>query len=254
VNFQSSALTLDEFQRDFTGYMARRSVQMGIAPPSAITDQSFDLRTQAGRLKKTQGGAAYDRVEDGVDETYRARRNSFISKEEGTVLTAYKDVLGFTTVGVGFNMDQPRGREMFAKALPNVDYDAVYNGKRSLTKDESMKLLDYSSAQAEQIVNQRFAGVELSEHQRTALVSLAYNNPSFLGPRLVDAVKRGDTDGVVHQLLYRSNRQRIGGIFARRYREASMFVGPVDSKSKLPDYREYMSTANERYGSERDVG
>lgn len=47
-------------------------------------------------------------------------------------------------IGVGFNLKRGNARQVFAKALPGVSFDAVYKGQ-SLTEDQCMKLFAVSS-------------------------------------------------------------------------------------------------------------
>ncbi|MBM3254638.1 MAG: lysozyme, partial [Candidatus Omnitrophica bacterium] len=55
-----------------------------------------------------------------------------------------------------------------------------------------------------------------------ALVSLAYNNPSLIGAKLIAALQSGDRDEAWHEIRYNSNNggSRCKGLANRRYRES----------------------------------
>ena len=195
-----------------------------------------------------------DTLTTAPEDTYKQRRFDFISELEGTRTRAYDDSTGRpvnpaerpngnVTVGVGFNMDAEGNRDQFKQTLglTDKDFDEVYNGRRRLSADQVRRLFDATSVEAESIVADRFKDVDLTDHQRLALVSLAFNNPELVGPKLVDAVKAGKGDLAIKEILFNSNRKNMRALAARRYREASMFAGAVEAKATLPDYKTYLS-------------
>ena len=197
-----------------------------------------------------QGGAALDSYFDTPGDTYRDRRYDFLKDKEGVRYFSYDDATGkqitditkkkgLVTVGVGFNMDRADAREVWAKALPYLSFDDVYAGKRQLSGGEVRRLFDFTAQEAENVVNAKLKGTRIPEHQRLALVSLAFNNPSLLGPKLVAAVKAGDTSAALNEILHNSNRKKVKGLGTRRYHEAYVFAGDK-AKAMLPDFTEYM--------------
>lgn len=225
-------------------------------PPSATpiaTAEDFmgamDTILKDARVKK--GGAAYDGFDTPVEDTYRQRRYDFISREEGVRDFAYDDKTGKRvtdpaakqgniTIGVGYNMDRGDGKEMFSKLFPDLNYDEVYSGKARLNAAQTQRLFDQTIQEAEHHVAAKLQGVDLPEHQRLALVSMAFNNPSLIGPKLVDAIRRGDQEAAVNEILFNSNRSASRGLASRRYREAAMFMGPTNTAA-LPDFKGYMA-------------
>lgn len=243
MTFTSTGLTYEEVSADFDAYRARRAVNSGLAPASAVNAQGFDLRSWMDKLKPVQGGAATDRVEDGVDQTYRSRRNDLLKREEGFWATAYADPSGTNkSIGYGFNLDRKDARDVLSRAAPGASFEDIYNGKRALTKEEAERLLDIAAGHAEQHVANRFKGVNLTEHQRAALVSMAYNGPSLITQRLVGAVANGDPETAVHEFLNSKSVDRFPFLAPRRWREAQIFLGPASNSKLLPDFKAYRAS------------
>jgi GH24 family phage-related lysozyme (muramidase) len=263
--FRSTATTKEGVLQDLSDHMLSNMSQKGLVPsnlgvtrpaaarPVASAMDIFDnMNGWIGQQKERQGGAAFDMTDTPVDQTYRARRFEFISKEEGTRDFAYDDATGkritdpakktgYATVGVGFNMDRPEAKQIMEKALGPVDFEAIRSGKAKLNQVQIQKLFDHTSQEAEEFVQRKFKGFDLKEHQRIALVSLAFNGPSLIGPKLVAAVKAGDWKAAMHEILNNSNAKKNKGLASRRYREAAQFAGDMEAKNVLPDYKSYMA-------------
>lgn len=194
--------------------------------------------------KAKRGGAAYEPLDADVSQTYREDRYQHMVDAEGLELKAYKDHNGFRTVGVGFNLDAPGNKEQFMEVL-GVDenfYNEVRDGKRAITNEQARMLLDDTVMEAEAFVQQKFKGVDLTAHERLALVSLAFNNPGLIGPNLTRLIREGDREGALEEILYRSNKNKNRGIARRRYMEARLFAGPMNVDA-LPDYKSYLKQA-----------
>lgn len=178
-----------------------------------------------------------------TDEDYKTRRRAFLQHSEGYRNRAYKDHKGNVTIGIGYNMERAGARDDFRKVLgfSDADFDAVKSGKRALTDDQVNKLFDYTIQEAEDIVDSKLgdAAKNLNEHQRMALVSLAFNLPGLIGPNLTRMLKEGDYKGALEGILWYSNKDKHKGLANRRYREAAMFAGE-DMGEALPNYEEYI--------------
>jgi GH24 family phage-related lysozyme (muramidase) len=245
---------------DFVRAGAQSLVSKGLAPASSgitkaipeVTDTrgAFDyFRSIQGEQMTAQGGAGLDAFDTPSGKRYADRRYSFLAEAEAARDRAYDDKTGKTvagqpklgniTVGIGFNMDREGARDSFAKYLPGVSFDEVYKGKRALTQIEMRRLFDFTSQEAENIVNTRLKGVALTEHQRLALVSMAFNSPKLIGPKLTAAMKSGDKAAAVREILFNSNISGNKGLANRRYKEATMFMG-TEMMAALPSYAEYI--------------
>lgn len=265
-SFKAYSTDQAEFHRELVDFILQHRRQIGGVVPSvgitkpynresitSIDDVMALTRQWSIENKERKGGAAFDMPESAPTDTYRQRRFEFLSREEGIRTRAYDDATGLPvtdpsqvkgniTVGIGFNMDAPGNREDFKRAtgLSDKDFDEVRAGKKRLTQEQVRKLFDYSVLEAEDFVKKKFKGVDLTEHQRIALVSLAFNNPSLIGPDLTRFVQEGNIAAARDEILNDSNRRKDRGLAGRRYREAEMFVGPMNSAAAMPPFSDYI--------------
>lgn len=211
------------------------------------------LRAMRSQLQTQRGGLPVENNLTPVEAGYAQKRFEFISGEEATRRFAYDDATGRQvrpgtpkrgniTVGIGFNMDRPDARNVMRTALGvgDKEFDEIYSGRKSLTDLQIRKLFDFNANEAEAIVAERFKGVNLRDHQRLALVSMAFNSPRLLGPKLVDAIRNNRSPEAIHEILHNSNRRGIRGLAARRWREAFMFNGAASETAALPAFADYM--------------
>jgi lysozyme len=135
-----------------------------------------------------------------------------ICREEGCLLTAYRDVAGVWTVGYGHT-----GSEVKAGL--------------TITQDQAEALLKLDLARFERAVSAavKSAGESLRQNEFDALVSLAYNigSAAFYNSTLVAKLNAKDFVGAAAQFTVWN---RAGGVFnpgllARRTRELLRFVG-----------------------------
>lgn len=130
---------------------------------------------------------------------------TFIIAEEGFRPTAYKDSVGITTIGYGFNLEQPNARDVIKRVKIPETYEGLRSGREHLSQDSARKLFDYkhrkSEAAAASIVT-NFAS--LGENQRAALTSMAYHMGGT-GLRkfrqTLAYLKQGNAKAVENQLL-----------------------------------------------------
>lgn len=265
-SFDSGAKTLADFNRDMAGFLTQYRRDRGTAPPSAgITSplnrdsiNSFEDvlgLTQGFRqtMRDRQGGHGLDGRDTMINDSYTTRRYEFLAESEGVRYRAYDDATGqpldadnpgakegLSTIGIGFNMDRPEARAIYRRATGRNNFDAVRSGRAKITEEDAKRLFEITIQDAEDFVRNRFQGVQLTEHQRLALVSLAFNNPALIGPNLTSMVREGRWNEARDEILYRSNRAQNRGIATRRFREAMMFVGTSDAQEALPAYPEYI--------------
>lgn len=167
-----------------------------------------------------------------------AEVSRFIRANEGVPHKRSYDDQGDRSIGYGFNLTQ--NKELFLKTLglTERDYEDAVDGRLELTPLQINKLHEAAVIQFEKQVDQWYKDVDLRAHERTAIVSLAFNNPSMISPktRFFKAVKEGDTAAAIKEILYRSNASKLKGLFTRRYAEALMFAGDA---SLVPTHSEY---------------
>lgn len=135
----------------------------------------------------------------------------FIRQLEGEKLTAYPDIVGIWTIGVGHT--------------GFVDGKPVARGM-AITKEKSKELLTADLKLFESAVNDAVK-VTLTQNQFDALVSLAFNigEGAFARSTLVNKLNAGDKKGAAEQfLVWKNAGGRVSqGLLNRRQKEKAMF-------------------------------
>ena len=135
----------------------------------------------------------------------------FIRQLEGEKLTAYPDIVGIWTIGVGHT--------------GFVDGKPVARGM-AITKEKSKELLTADLKRLESAVNDAVQ-VTLTQNQFDALVSLAFNigEGAFVRSTLVNKLNAGDKKGAAEQfLVWKNAGGRVSqGLLNRRQKEKAMF-------------------------------
>ena len=135
----------------------------------------------------------------------------FIRQLEGEKLTAYPDIVGIWTIGVGHT--------------GFVDGKPVARGM-AITKEKSKELLTADLKRFESAVNDAVK-VTLTHNQFDALVSLAFNigEGAFARSTLVNKLNAGDKKGAAEQfLVWKNAGGRVSqGLLNRRQKEKAMF-------------------------------
>tara|TARA_R100001594_G_scaffold38894_1_gene70354 strand:+ start:1021 stop:2517 length:1497 start_codon:yes stop_codon:yes gene_type:complete len=165
--------------------------------------------------------------EPGDRDAYLQRRFEFITSHEGWRENVYRDTRNLRTVGYGFNLEEPTNRGLYKQALgkTDADFNALRDGKTSLTKREGRILFEAAAGSAERLISNKFSDIDLKGYERLALISLAYNHPKLIGPNLTKHIKAGDKKAVMDEIIHRSNLHKSKGIANRRELEAAMFSG-----------------------------
>lgn len=134
---------------------------------------------------------------------------NFIKSEEGERLTAYQDIVGVWTIGVGHT--------------GYVDNKPVSKGMK-ISQDKSRELLLKDLRRFEKTINDSVK-VPLKQNQYDALVSLIFNigEGAFLKSTLFKKLNQGDYQGASEQILawrYSGGRPVL---LRRRKREKALF-------------------------------
>ena len=136
----------------------------------------------------------------------------FIRQLEGEKLTAYPDIVGIWTIGVGHT--------------GFVDGKPVARGM-AITKEKSKEILTADLKRFESAVNDAVK-VTLTQNQFDALVSLAFNigEGAFARSTLVNKLNAGDKKGAAEQfLVWKNAGGRVSqGLLNRRQKEKAMFA------------------------------
>jgi GH24 family phage-related lysozyme (muramidase) len=218
----------------------RENLQAGglLPPTEGITTPVTDANDTGSFFKDTVNkitGYAGVKAFDTTGDRYEDRRFKFIAAEEGYRDGVYMDSLKRRTIGYGFNLDEPTNRNL-AKSVLKLDdakFEAIRSGKQNITQHQARQLFEASVSGAEKIVDARLGSTPLNSHQRLALVSLAYNHPNLIGPKITAAIKNGDAEAALHEIRNNSNKYNIKGIQSRRNREAQLFAGYAKDESQI---------------------
>ncbi|WP_288061363.1 lysozyme [Rodentibacter caecimuris] len=136
---------------------------------------------------------------------------NFIVAEEGERSTAYQDVVGIWTIGVGHT--------------GFVDGKPVAKGM-TITQEKSREILKADLARFEKAINAS-VNVPLKQNQFDALVSLAFNigEGAFRRSTLLRKLNAGDYNGASQQfLVWKNAGGRVSqGLLNRRRREKALF-------------------------------
>ena len=137
----------------------------------------------------------------------------FIRREEGERLTAYADIIGVWTIGVGHT--------------GAVDGKPVAKGM-VISADKSRELLSADLLKFESAIT-RLVKVPLQQYECDALVSLVFNigETNFARSTLLKKLNTNDFKGAAEQFLAWKNAggRPVQGLLNRRKREKDMFNG-----------------------------
>lgn len=243
--FTSSSLTKEGVLNDMLGYITQDMREKGqLAPSEGVTrplprvssaeDLSAAIDTYTfnrQRQNPLQGGSVEPVTVDPKD-SYAYRRRAFLEAHEGYREGVYMDQRGNPTVGIGFNMNREGARVDWAKANIRATFDDVRAGKARLTRPEVERLFDITISEAERHVAKTIGDVPLTQNQRIGLVSMAFNGPALIGPKITNAIRSGNWADVEQEVLYNSgvNKMDKGGWVnaedaSRRFVEAAAKEG-----------------------------
>lgn len=130
------------------------------------------------------------------------------------------------SVGYGFNLGQPGGRQLYESAIGSngPSFEDVFNGRKPITAENAEQLRDYMILQKNALVDKATGHSPLRDHQRAALVSLAYNGNSGGLKVIGDAIKAKRPDAEIADLIRKTGT--LGGkLQNRRNHEAALYMG-----------------------------
>jgi GH24 family phage-related lysozyme (muramidase) len=170
-------------------------------------------------------------------EAPQAVSQTFLINEEGFRPTAYKDSVGITTIGYGFNLEQPNAAEIIKRVKIPERYELLRSGQQALSEESARKLFDYKHRKSEQAASKIVPQFNrLGENQRAALTSMAYH----MGGEGLRKFRRtlayladGNAKAVENQLLSSEMAQQTP---ARAQRTALMLaynLSPEDAEARL---------------------
>lgn len=150
---------------------------------------------------------------------FLAKLAALIGGEEGESLTAYQDTGGAWTIGKGH----------LIKPTDTVDGQALYpyGPVTTITQAQSDAFFATDTAAAQNAVASS-VHVPLTDNERAALVSLAFNigAGAFAASTLVRLLNVGDVQGAADQFLVwnHDNGVVVASLTARRQNERALFL------------------------------
>lgn len=124
--------------------------------------------------------------------------------DEGFKSFAYKDTKGKTTVGIGFNMDDPKAKGAWIMADIPESYYAVYSKQQQLSQQSAWSLLGYCINGAKKDLLTMFDSLEIyPQYVQFALINLIFNmgKPVFSEfNTFIGLIKAKDFEGAANDL------------------------------------------------------
>ncbi|XP_052065897.1 fibroin heavy chain-like [Mytilus californianus] len=214
-----------------TGGSSSSSVS-GTSTPGGSGNQQ---QASSGTLSNCFPGAEMNALEQKLLQYESLRTTAYDAQPK----SSYKD----WTVCVGFNLKRGNARNVFAKALPGVSFDAVYNGQ-PLTREQCMKLFAYDlDANYVSQPKGRFGAsfCQLPLNVKIAIVNAYYRGD--MGPKTQSLIANGDWCHVKAEYLNHGDyincvSKGIPGVCTRMDWNAdqfqSMCSGKTSSSSSSP--------------------
>jgi len=240
---------LERLQRETFDTLRRRGavpMTAGITRPIELPFRAIDIlanvQVEVARQSVQAGPSFLDRNANSALGSYRDRRWTTITGFEGVRTRVYDDA-GGKAIGVGFNMSRPDAREVWKAAGITVDFDEALNGVATITNDQAKALFDYDIRNFEAVVDKAAGGRALTQNQRLALVSIAYNAPARVAG-WASIIQSGDDEALNQQILYNSfGTGHSPGVTAaltrRRHAEATLFATPSEAHNSVPAFTNY---------------
>ncbi|KQV99966.1 hypothetical protein [Rhizobacter sp. Root1221] len=140
------------------------------------------------------------------------------------------------SIAYGWNLSaHPESRSLFKSmfGMSDEDVTSVFNGQRGLTREQGDQLRDHAIMSFNKDVDRLLPGVQLRDHQRAALISLAYNmgGGGLRKSGIPDLIKSGASDQEVAAKIAGSFNSKQAALANRRKHEAALYMG-----SKAADF------------------
>ena len=186
-----------------------------------IAIERDDVEINRQNIEKIRDKVARRQSQDESQDKLRR----LLKNREGENLKLHYDTKKNPTIGSGINLRDEGNRVLLNKR--GISVDDILEGKRILTVDENESILDENIERkhnrVKEIQKDRFPDTKLNTDQEAALTSLTYNSGKLIGPNLSNYLNVGDIDEASKEIMLRSNKDRLGGVTARRLYEADLF-------------------------------
>lgn len=116
--------------------------------------------------------------------------------DEGLLYKAYKDTVGKTTVGIGFNMDDAHAKSVWAQADIVEFFDNVYKGLQTLSTKSVGDLFNACVTNAKADLHSIFPTFySMPDYVQLALINMMFNMGIHVFKEFtqtIDAINKGD--------------------------------------------------------------
>lgn len=149
-------------------------------------------------------------------------------KLEGYKTAMYPDHKGIPTIGIGANL-KTKDAQDFLKAKGYKMSNILHNGQ-DIKREHVEELFELQTENRVRDLRKHMKARgsnfdTLPEHKKATLLSLYYNNPVLVGPKLSEAIKNGSDRSAAYEIALNSNKNKVPGVAKRRLYEAKMFAG-----------------------------
>lgn len=184
------------------------------------------------------GPRTFDRYSTTVGNSYRDQRFQTLAGFEGIRTKVYDDK-GVPAIGLGFRMTDA-SKPIWKAAFGNtVSFEDAKSGKVQITSAQAKTLFDHSALYYEKLVDKATEGRTVTQNQRVALFSLAYNAPKRFA-EMTPLVKSGDDAAVTDFMLTKSFAPGNAALLkSRRYAEATLYTSTLSAKDVMPTFQSY---------------
>lgn len=155
-------------------------------------------------------------------DKYKDLLYPLLDEVDGYSNKTYKDSRELPTVGYGFNLDAPETAGVLK--LHGYDVHALKKGKSKLNPKDAINIRNsivdnkanlLKSKVGEDLFNQ------LDDNKKAGLMSMMYNAPALIGPKMIQGLAANDNDlSLLQEVILGNNKNKDSGVLYRRLREA----------------------------------
>jgi len=148
----------------------------------------------------------------------------FLDEFEGYSEEVYPDQKNNPTVGYGFNLNA--GDTAGLLKLHGYDPEALKSKKLKMKQEDAKtirrNIINKKADNLKQTIGEDLYNT-LDSNKKAGLLSLMYNAPALIGPKLIQGLSTDDGDlSLLSEVVSNSNKNKDAGVLYRRLREAEL--------------------------------
>jgi|WetSurMetagenome_2_1015567.scaffolds.fasta_scaffold00031_40 hypothetical protein len=196
----------------------RKIPTMGVGINLRVSDNLDEVLKEMGfnpKNKELNERKYIKQIRSAIFKTYSKGQDEILQKNLNKIMSDWaKDDKVIAHEGMGkrsqFRLDDNEIKRVFDKIAPNYE-NKVNNW-----------------------INRHDLNIERFSYERAVLLSMAYNSPKLLGPKLAKAVKEGNRQEASLQIMHESNKKNGKGV-AKRYLLVGMIFGPFNDLKNITE-------------------